>query len=126
MPRFVILHHQLPEDAGRASHWDLMFECGDALHTWALAREPEPGGAGEAAELAAHRLAYLDYEGPVSGGRGSVVRWDAGLYELNACGDGLWRAILEGNRMKTSVELARVGPEAHSWRVSFGAAPKRS
>jgi hypothetical protein len=29
-----------------------------------------------------HRLMYLDYEGPISGDRGSVVRWDAGSYLL--------------------------------------------
>ena len=28
-----------------------------------------------------HRLFYLDYEGPVSGGRGTVSRWAAGLFD---------------------------------------------
>ena len=29
-----------------------------------------------------HRLLYLDYEGPVSGNRGIVRRWDGGEYRL--------------------------------------------
>ena len=37
--------------------------------------EPPPVGVEiECRLLADHRLAYLDYEGPISGGRGSVAR----------------------------------------------------
>jgi hypothetical protein len=35
-----------------------------------------------AARLPDHRLAYLDYEGPVSSGRGEVKRIDRGDYEV--------------------------------------------
>jgi hypothetical protein len=73
MPRFVILEHDHPE-----LHWDLMLEDGATLRTWRLARPPEPGVMVSAMRIGDHRLAYLDYEGPVSGGRGTVQRWDTG------------------------------------------------
>src|ERR1700704_4821039 len=77
MPRFVILEHDHP-----VLHWDLMLEAGTALRTWRLARAPSaPGEVIDALALPDHRLFYLDYEGPVSGGRGVVKRWDAGEYE---------------------------------------------
>jgi hypothetical protein len=76
MPRFVILEHDHPE-----LHWDLMLEAGGVLRTWRLAQPPTAGAAIKAVALGDHRLHYLDYEGPVSGGRGTVTRWDRGTYE---------------------------------------------
>lgn len=88
--RFVWLRHELPAGANRASHWDLMLEVSGALATWAFAsalfsdRVGESRSAGAALRLADHRLAYLDYEGPISGGRGEVRRMDSGHYVV-AC-----------------------------------------
>jgi hypothetical protein len=75
MPRYVILEHDHPY-----RHWDLMLEAGDVLRTWRLAETPQPGRPVRAELIGDHRRAYLDYEGPVSGGRGSVTRWDAGEF----------------------------------------------
>ena len=75
MPRFVILEHDHP-----TRHWDLMLEAGPVLRTWRLSRPPEPSRPVEAIPSFDHRLAYLDYEGPVSGNRGTVRRWDAGTF----------------------------------------------
>ena len=75
MPRFVILTHDFPE-----LHWDLMLEQGEVLRTWRLAERPVAGMLIEAEALANHRRHYLDYEGPVSGGRGSVTRFASGNY----------------------------------------------
>ena len=61
-------------------HWDFMLEKEASLRTWRLAQAPCPGRAIDATELDDHRLAYLDYEGPVSGNRGSVRRWDRGEF----------------------------------------------
>jgi hypothetical protein len=58
-----------------------MLEQGDSLRTWRLVRPPDTAKSIEAEALRDHRLAYLDYEGPVSGGRGTVERWDVGTYE---------------------------------------------
>ena len=76
MPRFVILRHESPWGL----HFDFMLEMGDVLKTWALPRLPEPGVEMACESLADHRPEYLDYEGPVSGGRGAVFRCDRGTY----------------------------------------------
>ena len=74
--RFVILEHDHP-----VMHWDLMLEAGDVLQTWRLMQPPESVGCAiEATALGDHRVMYLDYEGPVSGDRGTVKRWDAGEF----------------------------------------------
>jgi hypothetical protein len=74
--RFVVLEHDHP-----VLHWDLMLEAGAVLQTWRLAAPPEvTAGPIEATPLGDHRRMYLDYEGPVSGNRGAVKRWDAGTF----------------------------------------------
>ena len=114
MPRFVLLTHEcsLPS----ASHWDLMLEHAGVLLTWRLSQLPEawrsvaPGVGGgltqlEAERIADHRIAYLDYEGPISGNRGRVTRWDRGHYNrLEETTDSL-RVELEGDRVRGVVEL---------------------
>jgi len=100
MPRYVILRHEPPADSARATHWDLMLETDGELRTWALAVEPRPHEAIEALALAPHRLAYLDYEGPVSGDRGAVVRWDAGEFSQIEVSDRSWVADLAGRRLR--------------------------
>lgn len=75
MPRFVILEHDHP-----FRHWDFMLEAGEALRTFRLHALPRPGAIVRAEALGDHRIHYLDYEGPVSGNRGSVQRWDAGAF----------------------------------------------
>ena len=82
MPRFVILCHDPAPDTTQRLHWDLMLETENALRTWALSEEISSGVSVSARQLAHHRKAYLDYEGPVSGNRGSVHRWDHGVYDL--------------------------------------------
>ncbi|WP_439626513.1 DNA polymerase ligase N-terminal domain-containing protein [Gemmata sp.] len=76
MPRFVILAHDWP-----TPHWDLLLEAGPVLRAWRLLAEPAAGRAVPAEPNADHRLHYLDYEGPVTGGRGTVTRWDAGTFD---------------------------------------------
>ena len=75
MPRFVILRHDFPEP-----HWDFMLEHGPVLKSWRLASLPAHGEVIAAKALPDHRPHYLDYEGPVSGNRGTVVRCDRGDY----------------------------------------------
>ena len=97
MPRFVILEHDHP-----VLHWDLMLESGPALRTWRLAGPPESAGGAVAAKASFdHRLAYLDYEGPVSRGRGTVRRWDQGTY--------LIEEEAAGRRVKRQVGFGLLG-----------------
>jgi|SRR5579863_5816785 hypothetical protein len=102
MPRYVILEHDHPH-----VHWDLMLEAGERLRTWRLASAPEFDKAVVAEASFDHRLAYLEYEGPVSGGRGRVTRWDHGSYTLQA--DEAERLVLhlDGQRLKGTVTLSR-------------------
>ncbi len=83
-PRFVVLLHESP----RGVHWDLMLETGDRLATWDVTPVCEPDALNRlesfrcrAVRLPDHRVAYLDYEGPVSGNRGNVRQLDAGSFE---------------------------------------------
>jgi hypothetical protein len=82
--RYVVLRHETPPGASRPSHWDLMFEVDPtaALRTWAIELPPDSATAQAARALPDHRREYLTYEGPVSGNRGSVARWDEGTYEM--------------------------------------------
>lgn len=97
MPRFVLLRHECPPPSKKPkhekpSHWDFMLEHEGVLRTWELRELPMAWAAllGESSDSAAvtaiplpdHRLAYLDYEGPVSGDRGSVRCCDRGTFEL--------------------------------------------
>ena len=92
MPRFVLLYHDCPPGYA-TSHWDFMLEREGALSTWRLSELPpawrkDPAVLqGEPCELSAerladHRLAYLEYQGALSGDRGSVSRYDSGTYEV--------------------------------------------
>lgn len=79
MRRFVVLTHDHP-----FLHWDLMLDVEESaeLKTWRLLAEPLTTESIGAEVLPDHRRKYLDYEGPVSGNRGTVKQWDAGTFEL--------------------------------------------
>jgi hypothetical protein len=123
MPRYVILRHELPPGDARGLHWDLMLELGEALRTWALDAEPFLSREIAAQELPDHRLTYLDYEGSVSGDRGSVTRCDAGEFWIESARRDEIKIVLSGGRLGGSLTLARQPGGHHSWRVSFFAAP---
>lgn len=94
MPRFVLLHHECPLDFDKPSHWDFMVEAEGVLWTWELRELPTPwlDALGElrsapnqqvyATRLADHRMAFLDYEGPLTHNRGLVSCVTRGEYEF--------------------------------------------
>ncbi len=124
--RFVLLRHECPAGFEKPSHWDFMLETEGVLATWELRVLPadwskalnlESGSSASAVpaiRLADHRLAYLEYEGPLSGNRGSVNRMDCGTCEL-----------LENTLAQLVVELAgsilkgrfKLSQEDGSWLV---------
>lgn len=104
MPRFVILTHDFP-----FMHWDLLLEEAESLRSWRLLCEPDVDVRVQADGLPPHRKRYLDYEGPVSGDRGSVHRWDAGTFRWGdtARADRVVIA-LAGSRISGEVTLTRI------------------
>ena len=116
--RFVILNHRVEN----GEHWDLMIERPEAtgrdpdfhgLATWQLTTNPveQPNEAIAGRQLADHRMVYLDYEGPISGDRGTVTRVEKGTCELIEAGERIWRVNLQGKRLKGmySVTLSSAG-----------------
>lgn len=77
--RYVILRHITSHD-----HYDFMFEKESFLITFSmesyLIDDFFQGKEVAIHQIADHRLLYLDYEGPINGNRGSVVRVDSGHY----------------------------------------------
>jgi hypothetical protein len=116
MPRFVILRH----DDSRGEHFDFMLEtAGDVLKTWALPRSPEIGVQMDCEALADHRIEYLDYEGPISGGRGVVGRWDRGAYTLERHDETQWIVQLDGEIIAGQATLCRNPNDSNRWRFSL-------
>jgi DNA polymerase Ligase (LigD) len=110
MPRFVILEHDHP-----MQHWDLMLEAGLVLRTWRLAALPRSGETIAATAVFDHRLLYLDYEGPISGGRGRVVRWERGTFTGQLQGESPIIVHLQGEHLYGILRLEQI--EGDSWRA---------
>jgi len=108
--RYVILHHRLDQ----GEHWDLMLEQGEVLLTWQLLREPvnRENLPIPARRIGDHRKAYLDYEGPLTGNRGTVRRVDSGVVEIEENTPKCIRFKLNGGRLWGSFLLR---PQADGW-----------
>jgi DNA polymerase Ligase (LigD) len=105
MHRFVVLTHDFP-----LLHWDFMLEKEAGLRTWRLSAPPAPGRSTPAEPLPDHRHAYLDYEGPVSGDRGTVTAWDRGIYRLLAENEAEVVVHLEGQLLHGTASVKRRNP----------------
>lgn len=116
--RFALLRHETPPGYARPSHWDFLLEREDALATWALLKLPRPGESVAAERLPDHRVAYLEYEGPVRGDRGSLRRIDSGRYETLSDSPTCWEfqlfATHHSGRWRLEMESS---PEV--WRVTW-------
>jgi hypothetical protein len=82
--RFVVLQHDVGSQLDRTTevHLDWMFVTGETLSTWSteVITSFENSFEKPCLKLAEHRLIYLDHEGELGGGRGSVRRIIAGEY----------------------------------------------
>ena len=114
MLRFVILTHDHPH-----LHWDFLVEreVGGALRSWRLEKPPDPGTPIRAEALPDHRRLYLDYEGPVSGNRGEVKRWDFGV--ANVLSETPEEIVIEltGERIRGKAWLRRVVDD--DWTIGY-------
>ena len=114
MPRFAVLIHDSP----RVLHYDFFLEAGKVLKTWSLPRLPEPGREVPCDALPDHRPIYLEYEGPISGGRGTVARWDQGTYSVEVWSDDEIVVQIAGDKIAGRVGLwLRSG----QWRFKWAA-----
>jgi len=118
MPRFVLLEHRW-----NGAHWDFMLEHGEALRTWAIDAPVVAGRDLPARALPDHRRIYLEYEGNLSDGRGSVRRIDQGSYRVLVWSDALVRIRLEGVQLVGVAELRQAGEKSGappSWIFRLG------
>jgi hypothetical protein len=119
MPRFVLLEHRW-----NGIHWDLMLEraAGAPLRTWAIDEEIVPGRDLPARALGDHRAVYLEFEGALSGGRGTVRRMDEGEYTAIEWSDDRVQVELRGDQLAGCVALRRAvaGSGSPAWIFRLG------
>ncbi|NNM87028.1 MAG: hypothetical protein HKL95_00745 [Phycisphaerae bacterium] len=82
-PQFAILQHR----QNHYTHWDLLLElpARELLATFRVDQPPHTWATVEVVPVQAlpdHRRIYLDYQGPISGNRGTVIRCDRGTLRL--------------------------------------------
>jgi hypothetical protein len=133
--RIALLRHDCPADYRDGPHWDLMVERPGVLDehrlaTWSLLALPaewlrllgrEGATAGDAVDcvrLADHRAAYLDYEGPLSGDRGTVNRWAGGECRVVESSDTRWRVeLFAPSPLAGTLTLTHLADER--WRLAW-------
>lgn len=101
------------EVEGVLATWELRVLPAD----WSEALNLELGSGASsvpAIRLADHRLAYLEYEGPLSGDRGSVNRVEGGTYKLLERTDSRWEIHLQGAELQGQATLVA---ENSNWRL---------
>lgn len=111
VPRFVLLEHRWI-----GVHWDFLLERGEVLQSWAIDAPIVTGQDQPARRLPDHRLAYLDYEGPISAGRGEVTRVARGTYEVREWSEDRLKLTILSPQLSGSAMLSREGGGAWSFR----------
>lgn len=114
-PVYVVQEHNASK-----LHWDLRFEMGDSLKSWALPKEP-PQKIGErrlAISVDDHPIAYAMFEGKIpegSYGAGQVKTWDKGTFEIIENNDKKIIVNIHGSRLKGKYCLVHFEQEEKSW-----------
>lgn len=111
---------------GRTDHFDLMLESHRKLLTWEL---PQTLGAAKVLSgkrIADHRMEYLEFEGDISGQRGSVSRIASGSLDWILRSDNLFECQLKGElngRLRLDLETAEThdsnAREMNDWRLEW-------
>jgi len=114
--RYAILEHRRD-----GIHWDFLVEDGASLRTWTIDSPIVEDAEMVARALPPHRPVYLDYEGEVSGGRGTVRAWDRGVCLVREWGEDEVVLEVRGDQLVGLVRLRRVGvDDPRDWRFRFG------
>lgn len=112
--RFVVQRHR----ASRL-HYDLRFEMGGVLASWAVPRGPtlDPAARRNAVHVEDHPIEYLDFEGVIPAGEyggGDVIVWDIGTWEpaktddpVAAVAAGELHAEVHGEKLRGRLVLIR-------------------
>ncbi len=103
----VLWHHDIAEP-----HYDLMFESkpGSDLATWRSLVWPIESQT-PLIRLRDHRRAFLDYEGQLTGQRGSVQRVASGECELQIGDDAIWKIQLLTGAPPTTLVIRQIDAE---------------
>ncbi len=116
--RFAVLHHD-----HLFAHWDLLLEAPDGCWTWRLLDSPDKAFVLRAERIANHRPFYLDYEGPVSGNRGSVFQSDAGAWVWITATDSRVMGWATGRHWCGRIVLS--ADSAGSWLLTYQPVEKK-
>jgi hypothetical protein len=117
MPSFVVLLHETPPGYARATHFDLMLECGAGLLTWAVPELPTRNTPMEADRLPDHRPVYLEFEGPLSGDRGVVRPVASGEFDWIEHQPTRIVVQLRGESLRGRLVIEQADSAGHRWRV---------
>jgi hypothetical protein len=105
--RFVI-HHHLSEN----EHYDLMIETEEKemLTTWRITPVDlallQKNAEIKAKRIQDHKKFFLDYEGPLSRGKGRVKLYDSGICGLNRKDGKVFKYSLSGKILKGIIRIA--------------------
>src|SRR6266851_9298884 len=114
--RFVVQRHR-----ARRLHYDLRFEIGGVLVSWAVPNGPtlDPTVRRLAVHVEDHPIEYLDFEGVIPAGEyggGDVIVWDLGTWEPHATDDpaaavaaGELHVDVTGHKLRGRMILVRSG-----------------
>jgi bifunctional non-homologous end joining protein LigD len=117
-PRFVVQLHR-----ARRTHYDVRFEIGGVLVSWAVPKGPtlDPAVKRAAVHVEDHPIEYLDFEGVIPSGQyggGDVIVWDAGTWEPHGTDDpaaavaaGELHADMHGHKLRGRLILVRRGSD---------------
>lgn len=112
--RFTVLHH-----TGLAQpHFDLLLEAAPDQLLLAFRLMQWPAVAERVERLADHRRIYLDYEGPISGGRGSVRRVCTGQCVIREKTERAIVVDLDDEKKGMTLELRLLGGAV--WEMVLG------